>query len=210
MLRTGGVLLFVGMLVVVGKSLSEPQVPPAPKSRIALINLAQVFKGYAKVACFNNETKKLIEPLKIKAKRIQIQIDAHTRELETKEMSDDQRAELDMQLTEYKRKVEDIHNEAKRAFTKKNEEQMVILYKEVSELATRYAKQHDLDLVFNYNDVPMEDPTYFNPANIHRKLQTSTVFPMYIREGMDITNEIIAHLNDAYRAETKTEDIEEP
>jgi Skp family chaperone for outer membrane proteins len=210
MIRNGGVLVLVGMLVMVGKSLSEPKASPVPKSRIALINLAQLFKGYAKVARFNIEHVKLLEPLKIKEKRLQAQIDAHTKELETKEMSEEQRVELDTQLTEYKRKIEDIHNEAKRASIKKNETHMVIVYKELSELARRYAKEHDLDVVFHYNDVPTEDPAYFKPTNVSRKINSGTVVPLYIREGVDITNDMIAQLNDAYRAETKPDDKEEP
>jgi hypothetical protein len=43
--RPGGVLLAAAGLVVVGRSWSGPPPrPPAPKSRIALVNMAYIFK----------------------------------------------------------------------------------------------------------------------------------------------------------------------
>ena len=76
LLRTGGVFLVLGMLVLVGQSLSQPRQPQTHPTRMALVNLAQVFKGYERVAAFSADNKKMLEPYSEKAKAVQKQIEA--------------------------------------------------------------------------------------------------------------------------------------
>ena len=58
LLVAGSVALILGALVLVGRSWSEPQKPPpAPKSRVAIVNMAYVFEHYQKVEVFTKELK---------------------------------------------------------------------------------------------------------------------------------------------------------
>jgi Skp family chaperone for outer membrane proteins len=209
MIRNGGVLLLFGMLVVVGPILSEPKPSTTPKSRIALVNLMQLVKGSTKVRSFMEVNKKYLQPLQDQAKKLVIQINGQTKELENKELSRDRRTELETQLTESKSKFDKLAEEAKAAFRKKNDEQLVIVYKEITETANRYARQHDFDMIFHYNDFPADTPDYFGLVNVTRKMQAGAAMPLYIRDGVEITDELIAILNDAFRAETKPDDKDE-
>ena len=126
----------------------------APTSKIAMINLAQVFKGYSKITAYAAENKKMLEPLQAEAKKIQMQIEAHVKALENKSLPEDQRVQTEKNLTLWKRTLEDLNNEAKMKYTKQNEEQMVIVYRDVMDMAERYAVSHGYELVMHFNDVP--------------------------------------------------------
>lgn len=128
----------------------------APTSKIAMINLAQVFKGYSKITAYAAENKKMLEPLQAEAKKIQMQIEAHVKALENKNpaLPEDQRVQTEKNLTLWKRTLEDLNNEAKVKYTKQNEEQMVIVYRDVMDMAERYAVSHGYELVMHFNDVP--------------------------------------------------------
>jgi Skp family chaperone for outer membrane proteins len=167
-------------------------------TRIALINLAQVFKGYAKITYFSGENKKMLEPFSEKAKGIQIQIEAHKKELEKTTLDEQTRIGYEKNLKTYQRQMEDLSAEAKMTYAKKNEEQMLIVYKEVMDVAQRYALSHGYELVMHYNDVPPESPEYYNPVNVSRKIQAGACIPMYMAPGMDVTKQIVEVLNTAY------------
>ena len=66
---------------------------PRPRTRVALVNLAQVFKGYEKVAAFSAANKKLLEPYAQRAKMIQLQIEAHTDALKVEDLTLEQRSQ---------------------------------------------------------------------------------------------------------------------
>jgi Skp family chaperone for outer membrane proteins len=192
----------LGLAVAIGvSSLGRAQNPPAPgggptlQTRIALINLAQVFKGYQKVTNFANENKQMLQPYQDKAKTISVQIEAHTKALEQKDLQEARRAELEKNRTAYTRQMEDLSNEAKLLFTKKNEEQMLIVYKEVMDAAQRYAVSHGYELVMHYNDVPTSSPEFYSAGNVSRKIQAGACIPMYTAPGMDITDGVIQMLN---------------
>lgn len=184
-------------------SLGRAQNPAAPgggtstQTRIALINLAQVFKGYVKVTNFANENKGMLQPYQDKAKGIQLQIEAHTKELEKKDLAESKRIEYEKNLKAYQRQLEDLGNDAKLVFSKKNEEQMLIVYKEVMDIAQRYAQAHGYELVMHYNDVPPNSPDFYSGGNVARKIQAGACIPMYIAPGLDITQGVIDTLNSA-------------
>jgi Skp family chaperone for outer membrane proteins len=205
LLRVGSVLLILGMLVLVGRSWSDTKPPPAPRTRIALINLAQVIKQYEKIAVFQAEVKELLEPFQGKAKGIQKQIEVHTKELQQTDLQPDKRMQLEKNLRNFQRQLEDLNAEAKAFWAKKNDEQMLIFYKEVMDAAQRYARAHDFDLVMHYNDATPEMPEYWHPSNVSRKIQAGACVVMDVAPGMEITKEIVAALNDKYRANKKSD-----
>jgi Skp family chaperone for outer membrane proteins len=203
LLRAGGVVLILGTLVLVGRSWSETKTAPAPRTKVALINLAQVVKNYDKVKAFQNETKAALQHFQEKSKELQKQIETHTKEMQKSDLEADQREKLGKSLRKYQRQLEDLSNDAKTTWTKKNDEQMVILYKEVVTAAQRYGAAHGFELVLHYNDAATDQPDYWHPGNVTRKLQAGACIPMHIASGMDITKEVVTALNDGYRQAKK-------
>lgn len=195
LLQSTVVVLVVGLLISVGRSGSETNPTPPPRTRTALINLSQVFKGYSKVTEYANANKAMLEPYQTRAKEIQQKVEGLTKELENKELLADKRGQLEKNLKSSQRQMEDLSNEAKELFTKKNEEQMLIVYKEVMAEAQRQATAHGFDLVMHYNDVPTDAPDFYSAGNVSRKIQAGATIPMYIAPGVEITKEVITGLN---------------
>jgi hypothetical protein len=93
--------------------------------------------------------------------------------------------------------VEDISNEAKAFIGKKRDEQIVQLYKEVQDVAQRYAMSQGIDLVMSYTDAT-EQKDYYNPAFVARKMQSPGCMPIYFAQGTDISAEVVTALNSAF------------
>jgi Skp family chaperone for outer membrane proteins len=195
-----GVMTLAGAMGVL--SLGQAQNPPpagAPQTKVALINLMQVFKDYNKVTAFANDNKTTMQPYQDKAKFIHTQVEAHTKALEDKNLIEAKRIEYEKNLKGYQRQWEDLQIEAKQVFSKKNEEQMLIVYKEIMDVAERYAAAHGFELVMHYNDLPKTSSDYYSPGNVSRKLQAGACMPMVIHPNLDITSGVVATLNGARR-----------
>lgn len=199
LLRTGWIVLVIGTLIIASRSWSDTKPGQGAHSKIALINLTKVLKGYKKVAAYQEDTKKMLQPYEEKARTIQQRIEARQLELKNKELVADKREKLEEELKRDQRQMEDISNEAKKTFGKKQEEQMVIIYKEVWELTRKSGKAGGYEVVMHYNDFNVDAPEYFSAMNIGRKLQAGACIPMYVAPGVDITDEIVAALNLQYR-----------
>ncbi len=210
MLRIVVVGLLLGLGLLVGRSSSQTRTKPEPRTRVALINLAQVFKGYAKVTHYTNANKVMLQPFQDKVKDLQQKIAGFNEELEKKDLPDEKKILIEKKRTARQRELEDLQVEAKQMFTRKNEEQMLVVYKEVAEVAQQYARAHGIDLVVHYNDVPTDSPDYFSAGNVSRKIQAGAFIPLYIGEQMEITREIIATLNDAFRQEKVGKEARKP
>ncbi len=113
------------------------------------------------------------------------------------------KAEIEKKLKQLKRDLEDNTTDAKNGLTKKSDDMVVILYKEVHSAAQRYAKAHDLELVLHYNDADdkTEPASFWSSANVARKMQAGACVPLYIAPGMDISLEIVAAMNDGLRTD---------
>jgi len=200
-------MLTLGVAIYVTSHSSAQQgggVGAEPRTRIALVNLAQVIKSYQKVITFQQEVKGLLTPYQDKAKGIQQQIEAHTKELQKTDLQPPNREQLEKNLRAYQRQLEDLNNDAKAFWAKKNDEQMLILYKEVMDATQRYAVSHSFELVVHYNDATPEMPEYWHPGNVARKIQAGACIPMYIHPGMEITKPIVDTLNEAFRRSAGT------
>ncbi len=210
LVRNGGVLLIVGLLVFAGMSLSQPKPPAqAPRTRIGLINLARLFREYQKVVKYSADNKKLLKPFEEKSGEIKHNAETLVKELDKKDLAEDKRAEFEKKLKECHRQMEEVNHEAKMLLTKKNEEQMVLVFKDVTAAARRWAKAHDIDLVMHYSDMSPEDPEYYSPGNIDRKIQARGLVPDFIAPGMDITRDVVADLNQRLREGKEATDPKE-
>ncbi len=136
LLHHGGMVLVLGTLLLTTDGTPQAAPPPPPtRTRVALLNLAQTIKGYTRTTDLANENKQRLQAFQEQARLIQTQIELHTRELEKKDLADEKRLELQKGLRAYHRQQEDLGNEARSQLSKKNEEQMLAVYREVVEVA---------------------------------------------------------------------------
>jgi len=194
----------LGVAVYFGSRLfAQPAGPPGvagaePRTRIALVNLGHVIKNYNKFKQFQEELKKAVEPYQLRDKQIVGQIEAHQKALQDPTKSAAEKETLEKNLRTYQRQREDNANDVKALVGKKNDDQMVILYREMQDVAQRYAVSHNFDLVLHYNDALPNTPDYYTPMNVARKMQAGACVPVYAANGMDISIQLIQTLNASY------------
>ena len=162
--------------------------------RVALINLSHVLKNYQKAVAFNNEMKDVINPLAQKQKGKAAQYEALMKEAQAKP---DQREAYERQLRQLKRELEDGANEAQGSISKRQDDMLVNLYKEVQDACHRISMAQGYDMVLHYNDATTSQE-YWSPMNIARKLQAGACMPLFYAPGVDISAEVVSALNQAY------------
>jgi Skp family chaperone for outer membrane proteins len=198
LLRAGGVLVILTALALAGWSWSDVRkAAPPPRTRIALLNLSHVIKSYDKFTAFQVELKEktaAFQKLHEEKKKLSDKLATSITEAST----EDERAASQKKLNALRREMEDIQSELKAVLEKTQGRQLKILYEDVEEATRRYARAHGLELVLHYND-HVTEPDRHSPANLARKMQAGACMPMYVTEGMDISAEIIADLNDRLR-----------
>jgi Skp family chaperone for outer membrane proteins len=171
---------------------------PPVRTKIALINLQSVIKQYEKWQTFEGSLKtevqkfnKDFEQRKAKALEVKAQFE--------KTVDEAARDQLQNQLRTLDRELQDFGEGAKKALGKYHDEAAVQIYREVQSAVAAYARANDIELVMQYNDV-IAEAELFHPANVARKLQTPSCMPIYVTEGMDITNVIANNLNQRLHA----------
>jgi len=168
--------------------------PTEQRSRIGLLNLHHVVKNYAKAVALNNEMKEVFTPLQAKTKAKTAQLEALNKEGQLKP---EIRETIEKQMRILKRELEDLSNEAQMMIGKKQDEQVVLIYREVQEAAQRVAVAHGYDMVLHYND-PTTSAEYWSASNIVRKMQGGACMPIYFAPGVDISADVVNALNQAY------------
>src|SRR5262249_36340348 len=113
----------------------------------------------------------------------------------------EERERYEQAIVANKRKLEDLDREARAKIGKRQEEQITILYKDVSDKVDAYAKNNGIHIVLAYGE-QFEGDLFAFP-NLNRKMQgmdLGSVHPLYVMPGLDISNAVIDVLNQSYRA----------
>jgi Skp family chaperone for outer membrane proteins len=163
------------------------------RTRIAVINLQRVIKQYQKCNAFELEYKEKYDAFnrQFEAKRTEA---ANLKTQLEKAVNDDQREAIQRQMRALDREVQDMGEYAKKELSRLRDGQASQIYREVEMAVQAYARANDLEMVMHFNDVVTKEDAY-NPMNLQGKLQTRSLFPMYVADGMDITDTIANMLN---------------
>jgi Skp family chaperone for outer membrane proteins len=169
--------------------------PAAPlRTRVAVINLQQAIKQYRKWSDFEQTYKNLYSQYNAEFERKKASGVALKNQLD-KATDDATRDNIQKQLKELDRQVQDLGETAKKQLGKMRDDQAVQIYREVEEAVQHYARAYDIEMVLHFNDAVAPADLY-QPGNIERKLQTGACMPMYVAQGMNITDIISRMLND--------------
>jgi Skp family chaperone for outer membrane proteins len=111
--RVGGVCLILGTLALAGRSWSDSKpAPPAPRTRVAVLNLNYVIKNYKKFNTYQEQLKQDAEPYQQKDKAKTAERDDLTKQLNDPSTSADKREELQKQILAVTREIEDNKRDA--------------------------------------------------------------------------------------------------
>lgn len=192
--------LTLGLAIHVSTLLAQSTSPAtattsSAKSRIAMINLTYVVKNYTKFKTYQEELKKTVDPFQTKDNGLKAQGEKLAKEAQT--ASAERRDQIERQLKELQRQMEDNKNDAQKVVVKKQEDQLKTLYMDVRSVVERYAAAHGYEMVLHYNDATTSEE-YWSPQNIARKMQAGALVPMYMGTGIDISANIVSTLNSSF------------
>lgn len=169
-------------------------------TKVGTVNIGQVFQQYKKAEFFKYEMEQSLKPIRDEVEKLNKLIRDWQKALAPgNKLNDQQKDQGARTIVDAKRRLEDLDREARKKIGKKNEEQIVQLYREVATTIDRYAKSQGFHVVFGYGDLPNSDP--FSFVNIARKMQAMDgggIVNIYSASGLDISNGVIASLNQAY------------
>jgi Skp family chaperone for outer membrane proteins len=164
------------------------------RTRVALVNLTHVIKNYKRYGQFRDEMKRIAAPFQERDQKLRAQAEKLNKAKGNSPIIPAKSEDIDEKLKKIQREAEDNQVKAKKALSKKTDEDMKTIYMDIEEATKRYSASHDIDLVMHYNDaVTKED--YYSTPNIARKLQSGPLMPIYAAPGLDISQELVEILN---------------
>ena len=180
---------------------AQPAAATGP-TRVAVVNIGMVFSKYEKAKNFKNELEGAIKPFKDQAEKHRKDILAFDEAIKTGKYAQGYKKEdYDRGILDRKRKLEDLDREVRALVGKKQEDQLVQLWREVNEKIQAYALSNGFHVVMGYGD-PMTAEELASFPNINRKMQGMDVgaaVPLFVAPGLDVSNDVVRALNDAYQ-----------
>jgi Skp family chaperone for outer membrane proteins len=170
-----------------------------PASKIGVVNLPLVIKNYKKYQNYEKILEGMAKEYTTREEALKAQL---MKDKENLTKATDKDA-IEQHMKQLQRQLEDYNAQFKKDFSKKQEEQLVLLYKEVEYMVSQVAKMNGLELVFQYGDV-IDKKDAYNPAIIQRKVLGGMCLPMYAVGGLDISEQVYKSLNNWYDNASKS------
>jgi Skp family chaperone for outer membrane proteins len=195
-----------GMLGLLGLSLAvalvsgriTAQEPPAA-TRIAVVNLGEIFLNYTRSKEGKKELEAAIAPYKQMLDKLQGEITKLQQITPDPKLDPEEKAAASKKLISLRRQMEDLRTEAQKVTAKKSEKFIVDLYADIEAAIKRHADAQQIDLVLAYGE-PLNDDL-LKYANVTRKFNAASqggVVPVFIRPRIDITQAVLKGLNESY------------
>jgi Skp family chaperone for outer membrane proteins len=182
----------------------DEKLPPAGATRVAVVNFGLVFRKYYKLNRSHVGMPAGMIPLRDKARVLVDQTKAWHDEMMKEDFDPAQKERFEAGIRRNKLELEQMQEEVKKILAKGQEENLVALWKEVQEVVGTIAKERGIQLVLGYGD-PIEKELLYSFPNVDRKKQamdTGNVVPLFVADGVDISEEVVALLNRRYQEKT--------
>jgi Skp family chaperone for outer membrane proteins len=172
-------------------------------TKVGVVNIGVLFTKYEKATVFKKELEGELMPLKADAEKIKATMKQHQDWLEVNGKKTTEAAQTEKStkaLRDGQRMLEDLDATARKLIGKKQETQLIQLYKEIHGAVTTYAQQNGFHMILAYGDPPDQDQFTFQ--NINRKMggmDIGAAVPYYWQGGLDISNDVLVRLNAGYR-----------
>ena len=190
-------VLATALMVMTG-SAAFAQGPGVPATKVGVVNIGLLFTKYLKAQTFKKELEADLAPLKADAEKLKNAMLAHKKCLDSGAGATNaaQKDVSEKALRDGQRQLEDLDLQARKLIGKKQETQLIQLYKEIQAAVQSYGAQSGYHAIFAYGDPPDQD--LFSFTNINRKMQgmdMGALVPFYIQPGLDVSNDVLARLN---------------
>jgi len=170
---------------------------PQTGTKVAVINIGHVFNHYKRAAAFKTELEKAFEPFKTKAKKLTDEIKSWEDDIRDKKATPqivENRQEL---IKRNKRELEDLSTEMQRLLGKRQEDNLLTLWKEVNLGITKVSEAYGFQIVLGYGD-PLDKGMMDLFPNVNRKMQAmdgGASVPLYVHGSVDLSHAVTVTLN---------------
>ncbi len=196
-------VLATALIVLAGSTAplhAQGQQPSGTK--VGVVNMGLIFTKYRKAEIFKKEMENELNPLKIESEKIKDVVEKHVKWLKQFGGQDTtgQREKSEKAVKDGQRALEDLDMAARKLIGKKQETNLIQLYKEIHGAVQVHAQQSGYHIIVAYADGPPEQDQ-FTIQNINRKmtgLDMGAGIPFYWHNGLDISNDVLARLNAPY------------
>jgi Skp family chaperone for outer membrane proteins len=169
---------------------NQPRPQPPGTTRVAVVNIAHVFNGYSRAMYHRGALTKKIADMETRWSKLRDEMTAWQKALDKLDATDEQVQKLRDAIAKNQKEADEVK-------TKSQEERMVVLWNDVQGAINTYAAEHKIDLVLGYGE-PLEKTMIDSFPNVRRKMEamdTGGVVPLFVRQGVDISHEVVVRLN---------------
>jgi len=172
---------------------AEGRAPESPH-RIALVDMARVFKNYKKFENLREELKGDLTKSEERFKQMAEQIRKEQTELKLLKEGTDEYAQKEKVALGHTTQAETYRKSQQRDLIRREAQIYKTIYLEVADAVQKYAKHYEFSLVLRFSSEDVEATE--NPEEVMRGLNRQVV---YYRPSDDITNAITTYLNKTYQ-----------
>lgn len=208
-LTTGFAVLLAsayGVSQLVAQPPAAGAVPQVQGTKVAVVNIGLVFNKYKRAVVFKADLEETLKPFKTKAMKLQEEMKSWAEAMQKPGFEPSKKEQYQKALRNNQRELEDMELQIKNLLGKKQEDNLITLWKEVNMGIDAVAKAYGFQIVLGYGD-PMEKDMLNQFPNINRKMQAmdlgSTV-PLYVHGSVDLSAAIADTLNDWFDRQNKT------
>ena len=177
-----------------------------PGTRIAIVNVGYVFNKFDRAATFKAEIEDLLKNPKKDAMKMIDDMKAWDAESKKPGLDPRKKDEYEAAVRNTKRKLEDMNLEIQKLIGKKQEDNLVTLWKDVNMGIETIAKAWGYQIVLGYGD-PMEKEMMALFPNINRKMQAMDMgssVPLYVHGSVDLSKPVTDTLNSWFKQTSKS------
>ncbi len=176
--------------------------PPAttqaqPGTKVAVVNIGHVFNKYNRAIAFKTQLEREFEPFKAKAKKLTDEMKTWEDEMRNPKATPKDVETRQEYIKRNKRDLEDLGVEMQRMLGKKQEENLVTLWKEVNMGISKVSEAYGFQIVFGFGD-PLDKALMDLFPNINRKMQAmdgGAAVPLYVHGSVDLSHAVTETLN---------------
>jgi Skp family chaperone for outer membrane proteins len=172
--------------------------PAQPQgTKIAVVNIGQVFNEYTRAKALKLELERTLQPYKDKGKKLADEIKDWKAQMQKPGLDPTSAARIQASIKSHERSLEDMSMEIQNQLGKKQEDNLVALWKEVNMGIKAVSEAYGFQIVLGYGD-PMEKDLMDKFPNINRKMQAMDLgssVPLYVHGSVDISPIIVQTLN---------------
>ncbi|MBL8851229.1 MAG: OmpH family outer membrane protein [Planctomycetaceae bacterium] len=190
-----GVGLLLGERASVGQEQARPAAAAATAHQVGLIDMAHVFKEYAKFKALSESLKADVEGVDGEAKGLVQALQQMQARLTsgTLAQGSQEYADLESQILTKATELESFRKVKQREFLRKEADIYKTVYLEVQDAVSMYAKHYNYTLIMRFNRDKVESAE--DPQAIIQSMNRPVV---YHRTQDDLTDPILKYLNDQY------------